>query len=109
MHRLLVFFKQFLSFFSSPQNYIFLTDKGLTPLPSPLTDISAKNVIKFFWRLPLTYGLNGKPTGDFIKKLPEANYALRNRLIISIERVYTSSTFYMKSALAQMVMAQVLF
>ena len=39
-----------------------------------------------------------KPTGDFMKKVPTATCALRDRYIVSIERVYTLSTFYMKSA-----------
>ena len=37
-------------------------------------------------------------TGDFMKKVPTATCALRDRYIVSIERVYTLSTFYMKSA-----------
>ena len=37
-------------------------------------------------------------TGDFMKKVPTATCALRDRYIVSIERVYTPSTFYIKSA-----------
>ena len=40
----------------------------------------------------------GSSTGDFMKKVPTATCALRDRKIDFIERVYTSSTFYMKSA-----------
>ena len=36
-------------------------------------------------------------TGDFMKKIPTATCALRDRYIVSIERVFTTSTFYMKS------------
>ena len=36
-------------------------------------------------------------TGDFMKKVPTAASALRDRKIASIERVYTPSTFYKKS------------
>ena len=39
-----------------------------------------------------------KYTGDFMKKVPKATFALRDRQIVSIERVYTPSTFYMKTA-----------
>ena len=42
--------------------------------------------------------VNESDTGDFIKKVLTATCALRDRQIVSIERVYTSSTFYMKSA-----------
>ena len=35
-------------------------------------------------------------TGDFMKKVPTATCALRDRKIVSIEWVYTPSTFYMK-------------
>jgi hypothetical protein len=37
-------------------------------------------------------------TGDLEKKVPTATCVLRDRYIVSIERVYTPSTFYMKSA-----------
>ena len=37
-------------------------------------------------------------TGNFMKKVPTATCALRDRQIVSIERVYTPSTFYMKFA-----------
>ena len=37
-------------------------------------------------------------TGDVMKKVPTATCALRDRLIVSIERVYTPNTFYMESA-----------
>ena len=42
-------------------------------------------------------------TGDFMKKVPTATCALIDRQIqiVSIERVYTPSTFYMKSAVAE--------
>ena len=40
--------------------------------------------------------------GDFMKKVPTATFALRDRYIASIERVYTPSTFYMKSAVCLM-------
>ena len=33
-----------------------------------------------------------------MKKVPTATSALRDRYIVSIERVYTPSTFYMKSS-----------
>ena len=33
-----------------------------------------------------------------MKKVPTATFSLRDRYIVSIERVYTPSTFYMKSA-----------
>ena len=36
-----------------------------------------------------------------MKKVPTATCALRGRKIVSIEQVYTPSTFYMKSAVAQ--------
>ena len=41
-------------------------------------------------------------TGDFMKKVPTATCALRDRYIVSIERVYTHSTFYMKSAVIKL-------
>ena len=37
-------------------------------------------------------------TGDFMKKVPTATCALRDRQIFSTERVHTTSTFYMKSS-----------
>ena len=37
-------------------------------------------------------------TGDFIKKVLTATCGLRDRQIVSIEQVYTPSTFYMKPA-----------
>ena len=40
-------------------------------------------------------------TGDFMKKVPSATCALRDRWIVSIEQVYTTSTFYMKSAVSK--------
>ena len=40
---------------------------------------------------------------DFMKMVPTATCALRDRQIISLERVYTPSTFYMKSAVFQPV------
>ena len=39
----------------------------------------------------------GTATGNFKKKLPTATCKLRDRWIVSIERVYTPSTFYTKS------------
>ena len=33
-------------------------------------------------------------TGDFMKKVPTATCALRDKYIVSIERVYTPSTFF---------------
>ena len=45
---------------------------------------------------PATYAL--RDTRDFIKKVPTATCALRDVQIVSIEQVYTLSTFYMKSA-----------
>ena len=37
-------------------------------------------------------------TADFIKKVPTATCALKDRWIVSIEQVYSPSTFYMKLA-----------
>ena len=39
-------------------------------------------------------------TGDFMKNVPTATCALVDRQIVSIERVYTPSTFYMKSSVS---------
>ena len=39
-------------------------------------------------------------TGDFMKKVPTATCALRDRWIVSIERVYTPTSFYMESAVS---------
>ena len=39
-----------------------------------------------------------KHTGNFMKKVLPATWALRDRLIVLIELVYTESTFYMKPA-----------
>ena len=36
-----------------------------------------------------------------MKKVPKLPVCTRDRLIVSIERVYTPSTFYMKSAVGQ--------
>ena len=40
-------------------------------------------------------------TGDFMKKVPTATCALRYRQKVYIERVYTPSTYYMKSAVVE--------
>ena len=40
-------------------------------------------------------------TRDFMKKVPTATCALRFRQIVSIERVYTPRTFFMKSAVCK--------
>ena len=40
-------------------------------------------------------------TGDFMKKVLTTTCALKDRYIVSIERVYTPSTFYMKSAVCE--------
>ena len=40
---------------------------------------------------------------DFMEKVPTATCALRDRSIVSIERVYTPNTFYMKSAVSNIV------
>jgi len=37
-------------------------------------------------------------TGDFMKKVPQLPVWARDRQIVSIDRVYTPSTFYMKSS-----------
>ena len=37
-------------------------------------------------------------TGDFMSKVPQLPVCTRDRSIVSIERVYTQSTKYMKSA-----------
>ena len=37
-------------------------------------------------------------TGDFMKKVPQLPVCTRDRQIVSIERVYAPSTFYMKSS-----------
>ena len=42
-----------------------------------------------------------RSSGDFMKKVPTATCAFRDKYIISIECVYTPSTFYMKSAVAK--------
>ena len=42
-------------------------------------------------------------TGDFMKNVPTATCALRDRQIVSIELVYTPSTFYMKSAVVKKI------
>ena len=42
-------------------------------------------------------------TGNFMKNVPTATCALMDRLIVSIERVSTPSTFYMKSAVPHLV------
>ena len=40
-------------------------------------------------------------TGDFMKRYTQLPCALRDRQIVSIERVYTLSTFYIKSAVLE--------
>ena len=44
-----------------------------------------------------------KHTGNFMKKVLPATWALRDRLIVLIELVYTESTFYMKPAVCNHV------
>ena len=44
-------------------------------------------------------------TGDFMKNVPTANCALRDGQIVSIEGVYTPSTFYIKSVVAEAVLS----
>ena len=46
----------------------------------------------------LTHGKLLLHTGDFMKKVPQLPDCTRDRYIVSIERVYTPNTFYMKSA-----------
>ena len=42
-------------------------------------------------------------TGDFMKKVFQLPVCTKDREIVSIERVYTPSTFYMQSSVAQIV------
>ena len=42
-------------------------------------------------------------TGDFMKKVPQLPVCNRDRQIVYIERVYTPSTFYMKSSVCKSV------
>ena len=49
-------------------------------------------------------GIQVLTTGDFMKKVLPATCALRDRWIVSIEQVYTPSTFYMKSAVAKHIL-----
>ena len=58
----------------------------------PKTSIKKKKTHK-----PRDINLN---TGDFMKKVPTATFALMDRWIVSIGRIYTPSTFNMKSAVA---------
>ena len=50
------------------------------------------------WRTNSRQDTRCTRTGDFMKKVPTATCALRNRKVVSVERVYTPSTFYIKSA-----------